>query len=287
MMMALRRAASWTALAIAVCLSGWIVALAHESHRQQSMAMRPADPNEPAMAMRLAGLVYRFYDENAVATLLEADELSVHPRRFWVFNINSVYEATLTKARIRVYRKQADLDSGHAAALKLFPFFEEGGLLNLFPSQRMDLMPKDADYLRNCKLAPSMSGGVSSQSSTCLTMDSANSTGTPLTATESGFITRGVIEGLTLDVFLDQRSSVQLTAGRAEFQTRNRKIRFSEMVIKDPASNRILRTNTAFWDEARQVLEIPAGYIAESSRGKEIGQAVLEVDLQSGIRGSF
>jgi len=118
-------------------------------------------------------------------------------------------------------------------------------------------------------------------------MDSANSTGIPSTATESGFITRGVIEGLTLDVFLDQRSSVQLTAGRAEFQTRNRKIRFSGMVIKDPASNRILRTNTAFWDEARQVLEIPAGYVAESSRGKEIGRAVLEVDLQSGIRGSF
>lgn len=284
MMIDLRRAASWAALTIAVGLGGWIVALAHESHRQQNVVMQPADPTEPAMAMRLTGLVYRFYDKNEVATLLEADVLSVHPRRFWAFNINSVYEATFTNARVRVYRKQEDLNSGHAAALKVFPFFEEGELLTLFPSQRMELV-RDPDYLLHCKLAPSLSGGLSSRSTTCLTMDSETSSGTPVTASESGFVTRGVFEGLTLEVFLDQRFSMQLMARRAELQTRDRKIRFFGMVMKDAGSDRILRANTAFWDEARQVFEIPAGYVSESSRGKKVGQAMLEVGLQSGLRG--
>jgi len=279
----LRRAASWGALTIAVGLGGWLAALALESHRQQSMAMR-TDPTEPAMAMRLTGLVYRFYDKNTIATSLEADELSVHPRRFWAFNINSVYEATFTNARVRVYRKQEDLASGHAAALKVFPFFEEGELLTLFPSQRVESV-KDPDYLLHCKLAPSLSGGLSSRSTTCLTMDSEASSGRPVTAGESGFVTRGVFEGLTLEVFLDQRASMHLLARRAELQTRDRKIRFFGMVMKDADSDRVLRANTAFWDEARQVFEIPAGYVAESSGGRKVGQAMLEVNLQSGLRG--
>ncbi len=76
-----------------------------------------------AYPLRITGLSYSTYDDKCTIKM-EADEIKVHPRKHFVFNIRPFDEATLTNARLEVHLKEG-------GSLEIAPFSIGRDLLSL------------------------------------------------------------------------------------------------------------------------------------------------------------
>jgi hypothetical protein len=78
--------------------------------------------------VRITGFSYVTYNNQMPVIKVEADELKVNPRKYFVFNIRPFNEATLTNARIEVYfngQEPSDVDP-FSVGRELLSIKEEG-----------------------------------------------------------------------------------------------------------------------------------------------------------------
>lgn len=79
-----------------------------------------------SVPVRLTGISSRLFEHDRLFARIEADEFRISPRQFWIFNVKSVNEAWLSKARVTVF-----LTGQEKEGRSVLPFFEPGGLLSL------------------------------------------------------------------------------------------------------------------------------------------------------------
>jgi len=67
--------------------------------------------------VKIEKLLQTAYENNRLTVKIEADEFKVNPRRFWIFNVKSLNEATFSNLRLEIY-----LDNATYSNAELFSF---------------------------------------------------------------------------------------------------------------------------------------------------------------------
>lgn len=96
-------------------------------------------------------------------------------------------------------------------------------------------------------------------------------------------ITQIVMEPFVLDILLDQVPQIHLEARHAQVDKDRGHIRMTAATMKHVQQNKTIVSETVFWDEAKQVFEIPGRYYAESPKGHAIAHG-LQVGLDFSLK---
>ncbi|MEO5334843.1 MAG: hypothetical protein H7839_22760 [Magnetococcus sp. YQC-5] len=91
-------------------------------------------------------------------------------------------------------------------------------------------------------------------------------------------ITQIIMEPFVVDILLDQVPQIHLEARHALVDPDRGQIRMTAATMKQLHQNKTIVSETVFWDEAKQVFEIPGRYYAESPKGHAMAQG-LQVGL--------
>ena len=80
--------------------------------------------------IRLQGISNSIYDNNRIIAKMEADEFKVNPRKFFVFNVKSLNEITITNVKLEIYYNNDNKNSSNVDLIPLsqlqFSEFKEG-----------------------------------------------------------------------------------------------------------------------------------------------------------------
>ncbi len=182
--------------------------------------------------LRIKGLSATTYNDDKLTARIEADELRVNQRRFFVFNIRPFNEATLTNARLEVH------------LYKHMPL-----KANLFSSAK--------NILGLDKKGKSRMRGL-------------------------GLITRGVVNGFTLEVYKAGKLSLRVKAEKAYIDFKKKKTELLNAGLEDVQSKKLIKSRSVIWDNEENVFRIPGIYIATTPRGTARGKGI-KVDFDFAV----
>ncbi len=80
----------------------------HALHKSERLSPYP---------IKIEKLLHAVYKNNRLTAKIEADEFKVNPRKFWIFNVKSLNEATFYNVRLEIY-----LDNKTYSNAELFSF---------------------------------------------------------------------------------------------------------------------------------------------------------------------
>ncbi|OGW50638.1 MAG: hypothetical protein A2Z50_03325 [Nitrospirae bacterium RBG_19FT_COMBO_42_15] len=205
---------------------------------QKKGTLKPAEGIKEGISYPLSikGISSSSYDSNGRLLMqIKADEIKVNPRRFFVFNIKSINEVTITNVKAAFYfyedKTQTDVNKPQTDVdlLKLY----EG----VIHQKKGDAVPK-----------------------------------------EFGRITRGVINGFTLEIYRREKLSVIVKANEGEIDFRKKIVEMKDVHLEEVLSKKIIKSNFAVWDNKEKFFKIPGEYIAATPKGSAKAQG-LKVDL--------
>lgn len=96
----------------------------HALHKSERLSPYP---------IKIKKLLHVSYENNRLAAKIEADEFKVNPRKFWIFNVKSLNEATFYNVRLAIY-----LDNETYSNAELFSFNK--GLLSFSKKNKYELI---------------------------------------------------------------------------------------------------------------------------------------------------
>ncbi|MDO8282991.1 MAG: hypothetical protein Q7U10_10295 [Thermodesulfovibrionia bacterium] len=171
---------------------------------------------------RMKGLSYSsFDDKNNLLANLEADEFRIGQRRFWMFNIRPLKEATIDNARFKLY-----LDKNSSSRSDIFSFTEKFLSLD--------------------------NGGKATGG--------------------SGLISRGVINGLSFDVFRGDTELIRVKAEKAYIDFRKKRMKLISASIDDVENKKIIKSGLVFWNDKDKSFDVPGEYSATAGSKVSAGK---------------
>jgi hypothetical protein len=92
-----------------------------------------------------------------------------------------------------------------------------------------------------------------------------------------GVVSRIIMEEVKINVHNSDIVTLKLKAKSAEV-LKNKNVNFSNVILENPISNKLIKANKVIWDFQEATFRIPNMYLAVSSKGRAKGQG-LKVDL--------
>jgi hypothetical protein len=202
------------------------------SINQRDMSLLPSLKEETSpYLMAMEGLSYSAYDGDRLIAKIKADDFKINPRKFFVFNVKSLNEATLTNAKLEVHR--------------------------------YDDMPSEVDFFSFAQDILSLKSGHDKGKGSRKGM---------------GFITRGVIKGLTLEVYNADKLSMVVRARGADIDFKKKETRLAKASLEDVLSRKLIQGRAVIWDSREKVFRIPGAYTILTPTGMTRGEGIT-VDL--------
>ncbi len=97
-----------------------------------------------------------------------------------------------------------------------------------------------------------------------------------------GLVSRGIINGLTLEIFDSDQHSILVSAEKAYIDLKKKMVRMQGVRMKDMSSGMQITSRAVNWNHQERTFEIPGKYVARSESGVKGGRMV-EVDLDFDI----
>ena len=95
-----------------------------------------------------------------------------------------------------------------------------------------------------------------------------------------GIITRVLIKGLAINIYKNEILSLKVTADKACFHLRKKKLNLIDAAITDILSQKHIMSRFIIWDEKEKVFKIRGQYIAVTPKGKTAGMGIkLDMDF--------
>lgn len=93
-----------------------------------------------------------------------------------------------------------------------------------------------------------------------------------------GIITRGVIKGLTLEIYKFDKLSLVIKAKKAYIDFKRKKAKMARVSMESISAKKLIMSRSVIWDNEEKVFKIPGEYIALTSTGRARGKGI-KVDL--------
>jgi len=98
----------------------------------------------------------------------------------------------------------------------------------------------------------------------------------------NGLVTRGVMKGLTLEIFEDKNQSMLITAQKAFVDFKKKALKMVNVYMKDISTGKMIKSRSVIWNDKKNVFEINGQYIADTEHGILKGE-MISVDLDFDI----
>jgi|GEM_PF-3842985 len=89
---------------------------------------------------------------------------------------------------------------------------------------------------------------------------------------ELGFVTRGVINGLVLEIYRSGEICLVVKAKKVYLDFSAKEARLVDVIISEVLQKRRIESSLAIWDGKKNVLNLPENYIIFSPKGKKAGK---------------
>ena len=93
-----------------------------------------------------------------------------------------------------------------------------------------------------------------------------------------GKVTRGVIKGLTIEIYKAERLAMIVKAEKAYMNFKNQELKIRNGSIEEVASQKVIKSKLITWDNKTKIFKVPGAYLVETPKGKATGKAI-KVDL--------
>jgi len=93
-----------------------------------------------------------------------------------------------------------------------------------------------------------------------------------------GIITRGVITGLTLEIYRSDKLSLVIKAQKAYIDLKRKKAEMASVSMESMPAKKLIMSRAVIWDNKEKVFKIPGEYIALTPTGRARGKGI-KVDL--------
>ena len=217
-------------LIFVLCLS-LVFVLWNLSQRKETRVSSIGHKPSSHPPLKIKGLSYSKYNNDRLIARLDADELTVSQRRFWVFNILPFNEAILTNARLELHLYENKNKGTHS----------------------------DVDLLSSAKSLLSVDEKGKSTSG-------------------AGLVTRVIIDSLVVEMYKADRLSMLIKAKKAYINFKRKKIDMKGVSLEDVFAGKLIKSESAIWDNESKVLKIPGEYTTETPEGITAGRRI-EVDV--------
>ncbi len=98
-----------------------------------------------------------------------------------------------------------------------------------------------------------------------------------------GRITRCLVGGMAMDIFLAGKPHFLVKAEKAFMDFQKKETRFENVLLEGGASEKKIWAEQVWWDEGQQIFRIPGKYKARTPRGNASGEGIL-IDLDFRVR---
>ncbi len=89
-----------------------------------------------------------------------------------------------------------------------------------------------------------------------------------------GLITRGVVNGFTLEVYREDKPLLVVKAKKAYIDFKKKRTKLSGVRIEDVLSGKIIKSGSVIWKHKENVFDIPGEYIALTPKGTARGKGI-------------
>lgn len=148
---------------------------------------------------------------------------------------------------------------------KLHFLFNMSPIINIRPI--FNIRPYNEAILKNAKLGIHLYPEISEE--TELFLIDKNMLSSDLKG--MGIITRVLIKGLAINIYKNEILSLKVTADKACFYLRKKKLNLIDATITDILSQKHIMSKFIIWDEKEKLFKIPGQYIAVTPKGKISG----------------
>ena len=91
-----------------------------------------------------------------------------------------------------------------------------------------------------------------------------------------GYIKRGVIEKLTLDIMQNELPHFTLNSAKATVDLSRNKTTLKNVTLTHHLSKKQIHTKTAYWDKQQKAFVIPGNYTAQTPKGRASGKGISD-----------